>query len=306
MEKQEDDLRKRGAETLTEPQATRQQVAGGERFEIMCSVIVRMIHLRKRSGLPITLSDTSLVFGGGMVTVEPSARALSAMRPFLMGTQAEFRKPAAYYMYRKAGLRKNVESFSENHLRYDLTVMESGKIGREFVKTIGHYHPFKPGTTTRYPEIYEVIQGQAMFVLQKIGADDSTIEEVYVARAKAGEKVLMLPGCGHVTVNIGNTPLVMGNIVSDRFSSNYDPYREKRGACYYILEERGRPKLEPNRLYGSVPHPLSVRPRARFLGLSKQVPLYVAASKDPTRLRWLNSPEQFTAQLTVENVFNTL
>jgi glucose-6-phosphate isomerase len=266
-------------------------------------VIVWMIDLRKRSGLPIALSDSSLVLGAGMIRVKPSARALSEMRPFLMDTQAKFEKPAAYYMYRKAGLRKSIDGFGENHLRYDLTVMESGKIGREFVKTIGHYHPFKPGTTTRYPEIYEVIQGQAMFVLQKIGADDNRIEKVYIATATAGEKVLMLPGCGHVTVNTATAPLVMANIVSDRFSSNYDPYRRKRGACYYILQEGSRPKLEPNRLYGSMPPPLSVRPRERFLGLSKQVPLYSAASNDPTRLKWLNSPEQFVEELTVENVF---
>jgi glucose-6-phosphate isomerase len=265
-----------------------------------------MIDLSEKSGVPITLSDTSLVFGEGMVTVEPATRAFSEMRPFLMDPKAEFRKPAAYYMYRETGLRKSIDGFSENHLRYDLTVMESGKIGREFVKTIGHYHPLKPGTATRYPELYEVIHGNAIFVMQKIGADENSIEKVYTVSATAGEKVLMLPGCGHVTVNTGNTPVVMANIVSDQFSSNYDPYRRKRGACYYVVEDYSKPKLEPNRFYSSVPHPLSVKPRDRVLGLSKEVPLYSAASKDPTRLRWLNYPEQFNEQLTVESAFYIL
>ncbi|MGQ9718463.1 MAG: glucose-6-phosphate isomerase family protein [Nitrososphaerales archaeon] len=36
-------------------------------------------------------------------------------------------------------------------MRYDITVLESGKIGQEFVKMIGHYHPFKPGTKVNTP-----------------------------------------------------------------------------------------------------------------------------------------------------------
>lgn len=265
-----------------------------------------MITLRNETGLPIALRNSTLIFGRGMLTVEPLTRAISEMRPFLMETQAEFQKPVAYYMYRNVGLRKNVDDFSENHLRYDLTVVESGKIGREFVKTIGHYHPFKSGTTSRYPEIYEVIRGNAMFVMQKIKTDEDKIEEVYIATATCGEKVVMLPGCGHVTVNIGSTPLVMANIVSNRFSSIYGPYRERRGACYYILEERGKPKLEPNKLYGPIPQPIMVRPRERCLGFFKGIPLYAAASEDPARFMWLNFPEQFGEQLSVENLFNAL
>jgi glucose-6-phosphate isomerase len=242
-----------------------------------------------------------------MDMVEATARTVREMKPFLMDAQAEFQRRIAYYMYRNVGLRRNLHDFSESHLKYDVTVMESGKIGREFIKTIGHYHPFKPGTATRYPEIYEVIYGHAMFIMQKIGADESGIEAVYVVpAATAGEKVVMLPGCGHVTVNIGSTPLVMANIVSDQFISIYDPYRERRGACYYILDEKGEPKPEPNKVYGPVPRPTIVKPRERFLEFSKEIPLYTAAAEDLERVGWLDSPEQFRGQLTREPVLRSV
>ena len=34
------------------------------------------------------------------------------------------------------------------------------KIGREFVKTQGHYHPAMPGTTIQYPEVYSHLFGE--------------------------------------------------------------------------------------------------------------------------------------------------
>jgi len=110
-----------------------------------------MIDLQKASGLPIALEDTRLILGKGMAVVEPSKRTVGEMKSFLLNGRAEFQKPIAYYMYRNVGFRKDVESLNKNHLRYDVTVIESGKIGQEFVKTIGHYHPFKPRTKVRYP-----------------------------------------------------------------------------------------------------------------------------------------------------------
>jgi glucose-6-phosphate isomerase len=263
-----------------------------------------MIDLEKMSGLPIALEKTRLVFRNGLEEVEPATRTIEQMRPFLLDGNANFRKPIVYYMYRNVGLKKDREIFMENNLRYDLTVMENGKIGQEFVKTIGHYHPLKPGTKSRYPEIYEIIYGHALLIMQKIEEDESKIAEVCIVTATAGEKVVMLPGCGHVTVNISNGPLVMGNIVSNQFNSVYAPYKEKRGASYYILERNGRPEPYPNKLYGAILDPQILKPKQSFLNVSKGTPLYVTVSEDLEKFKWLNFPEEFLQELTTEKLFN--
>ncbi len=43
------------------------------------------------------------------------------------------------------------------------------------------------------------------------------------------------PGCGHVTVNAGEAPLVMANSVAAHFDSLYGHYRNLTGACFYAL-----------------------------------------------------------------------
>lgn len=267
-------------------------------------LMTAMIELEKMSGLPIALENNRLVFRNGIEAVEPSTRTMDQMRPVLLDSEATFRKDIVYHMYRNTGFEKDKKTFKENNLRYDVTIIENGKIGQEFVKTLGHYHPLKPNEKSRYPEIYEIIYGHALFLMQRIEEDEGKVTEAYIVSATSGEKAVMPPGCGHVTVNIGRVPLVMANIVSNQFESVYSPYEEKRGASYYILERNGKPKLCPNKLYGGLPEPQILKPKERFLGLSTRTPLYVAASKDIEKFRWLNFPEEFAQELEITRLFD--
>jgi glucose-6-phosphate isomerase len=264
-----------------------------------------MIDLQEIAGLPVSLEGTSLIFGKGMETVQPSERTVDEMKPFLMNNNSEFTKPVAYYMYRNVGAKRDVATLNKNHLRYDMTVLDSGKIGQEFVKTIGHYHPFKLGTEVRYPEIYQILHGQAIFIMQKTEVNESKVEDVYLVNAASPEKVVMLPGCGHVTVNIGVEPLVLANVVSGQFASIYESYRKNKGAAYYILDQKGKPKLLPNKLYGSLPKPKILKPKNYFLTLSKE-PLYTDATRCPEKFRWLNFPEGFQKELEIEKLFDDI
>jgi glucose-6-phosphate isomerase len=59
---------------------------------------------------------------------------------------------------------------------------------------------------------------------------------VRLVRAGPGDRVLVPPGFGHVTINPGSTTLSMVNIVSTRFESDYTSYERLRGAAYFELE----------------------------------------------------------------------
>ena len=156
----------------------------------------------------------------------PDVRTLAQLRPVLREENAS--GPAeAYYMYRGANLPQHATLFTGCVLRYDITVLPAAKYGGEFVKTVGHFHP-KKGEHT-YPEVYEVLEGEAHYLLQ----DDS---RVMVFDAKPGDKVVVPPDFGHVTINPGKNTLVMANIVSPAFSSDYSVFAEKRGAAFYCLE----------------------------------------------------------------------
>jgi len=86
-----------------------------------------------------------------------------------------------YYMYRELSLgKKDALLMKEHGLRYDITVIPPRMMGCEFVKTAGHYHPLVPGTKSTYPEIYEVLGGEANYIMQK--PDNDGIEDVILIK----------------------------------------------------------------------------------------------------------------------------
>ena len=88
-------------------------------------------------------------------------------------------------------------------------------LGDEFDKTKGHYH------IGAYPEIYTVLEGKAIYLMQKKN-ETGEIEDVYAVKVKEGECVIMPPFYGHVTINPSETEeLKMANWISDNCKSDY-------------------------------------------------------------------------------------
>jgi len=192
----------------------------------------------------------------------------------------------AYYMFRDIYYSKSDwQKILENNLRYDLTVIPPNKIGMEFIKTYGHYHPPAENGLS-FTEIYEVLEGEAYYLLQKV--ENGKVTDVIVVEAKKGDKVIIPPNYGHVTINPSNKELKMTNWVYRNFSSIYGPYSEYRGACYYYTED-GWVK---NEKYGDVPEIRFVKSKIpKKLGLSKNEEMYKLV-KSPEKLEFLWKPSQ--------------
>jgi glucose-6-phosphate isomerase, archaeal len=138
-----------------------------------------------------------------------------------------------YYMYRDLYLsRADKDRLLTQGLRYDITIIPPGMLGCEYIKTAGHYHPLVPEESVTYPELYEVLEGEALYLLQ-----NRDLSDVVVVYASAGDKVLVPPGYGHVTINRSNKTLKMSNFVCRNFSSLYEPYKEKAGAAYFFTND---------------------------------------------------------------------
>ena len=105
-----------------------------------------------------------------------------------------------YFMFRDLYLsRADKEKLLAQGLRYDITIIPPAMLGKEYIKTAGHYHPLVPGGAVTYPELYEVLEGEALYLLQSEDHSD-----VAVVHASAGDKVLVPPGYGHVSINRSN------------------------------------------------------------------------------------------------------
>jgi glucose-6-phosphate isomerase len=231
--------------------------------------------------------DRILTYGGRRY--EPNIRMLSDIADVLIDADIlEVGDRELYYMYRDLALsRSDRETILEHELRYDITVIPPAMIGREYVKTMGHYHPPAIGTDHSYPEVYEVLSGECHYLLQK--QEGGAIVDVVIIRASAGDKVIIPPDYGHVTINACNKELKMANWISRDFTSVYEPYVELHGAAYYFTEDG----LLVNPNYRDVPEVRVVEPRSfNEVGLVRGKEMY-GLVRDIGKLDFLNRPQDF-------------
>ncbi len=134
-------------------------------------------------------------------------------------------------------------------LRYDLTLILAGEIGGELNKTFGHYHAPLPLWPQGFPELYQVLEGRGLFLLQRPGG-----REVALSLAGPGEAVFIPPGFGHLTVNVGPEPLLVSNLVLAEGEALYEPFARSRGGAWYVLkgDELAGFRLRPNPSYSEL------------------------------------------------------
>ncbi|NMB35391.1 MAG: hypothetical protein GX989_03770 [Firmicutes bacterium] len=211
------------------------------------------------SGLPLwwDRENRELLFGPGKEALMPAVRWDFEMQEVLYRENTageekleeevpgEKEPGILYYMYRNFCLPEHLMLFRKNGIRYDITVLIPGSIGAEYIKTAGHYHPLKPGAACTYAEVYEVIYGRALYLIQRphrLAEPRAGLEEIIIFDAAPGDKVLIPPDFGHVTINPGPDFLIMSNLVAAEFESVYTPLQEMGGAGYFGLVPTGEPE----------------------------------------------------------------
>lgn len=267
-----------------------------------------------------------LLYGPGKEALMPAVRWAAEMEEVLYRGETAGEEGAGkegdgegwqrilYFMYRDFNLPEHLLLFRENGIRYDITVLIPGNIGMEYIKTAGHYHPLKPGAACTYPEVYEVLHGRAFYLIQRahcLEESQKGLADVIVFDAAPGDKVLIPPDFGHVTINPGPDFLIMSNLVAADFESVYAPLQEMGGAGYFGLipdDKResglwngdvsfatgGEPVFKPNPHYSSLPPLLRARPlEVPQFSLRKEIPQYRAFIENPAHFSFLTRPEDF-------------
>ncbi|KXA95392.1 hypothetical protein AKJ65_01915 [candidate division MSBL1 archaeon SCGC-AAA259E19] len=225
----------------------------------------------------------------GAVTREPDIRLAGDMKEVIQDKEwlEENEDTELYYMYRGLWREGDEKKIKSAGLRYDITVIPPLKMGCEYVKTKGHYHPeAAPGVT--YPEIYEVLEGEAHYLLQKLSSQETKVEDVVLIQAEAGDKALIPPNYGHVTINPSEETLKMANWVDRSFESTYKSIVELGGGAYFEKVGGG---LVKNENYEKVPE-IRYLPTTNLpeLGIISGENMYDLI-QEPEKLDFLNNPQ---------------
>ncbi len=234
------------------------------------------------------MMETLLEFGAKKI--KPTVRRLFDMKDVIYDREwlSSADNIELYYMYRELSLSKNdALAMKEHGLRYDITIIPPRMLGCEFVKTAGHYHPEVTGTDTTFPEMYEVLSGEAQYLMQKL--EDDKIKDVILVKAGEGDKVIIPPGYGHLTINASRKVLKMANWVARDFESIYAPMKEKGGGAYFFLEKG----IVKNSRYSEVSEIRNIAPfNVKELGLQKGKEMY-GLVRDLHKLEFLTKPQEY-------------
>ena len=289
---------------------------------------IAMIYL-STSGLPLFMDEESFVIsmGEGLVFDGYSRKPVMKMRGLLAdesgllvdeslaagetGLLADETLPAGetgllasaepfYDVYRGIVYPEDQALFQRFDYRYDITVIMPGQINGECKKTSGHYHGWTAGKTNTYAEVYEVLQGTALYVLQKSpdfdreDPSDLTIEDIILVTVPAGQTLLVPPGYGHCSVNIGEGPLVFSNLAYVPCPLHYDPVKYYHGMSWYAFRDQSGISLKRNMHYGCLPAPRYATVREKpELGIAWDCPVYQSFKNNPEAFSFLGNPDPY-------------
>jgi len=170
--------------------------------------------------------------------IQPKIRHIEEMKEVLFNQ--ELVKTSSdlelYYMYRDlAENDQDRDKIKKHNLRYDITVINPVMLGKEYNKTAGHDHPLVPNTNITYPELYEVLEGEAIFFIQD--SEKNNIKSIYAIKAKKRDKIIVPPNYEHIMINASQKKVKTANWVCDSFSESiYEPFKNKQGFGYYALK----------------------------------------------------------------------
>jgi glucose-6-phosphate isomerase len=186
------------------------------------------------------------------------------------------------------------QKFLNEDFMADLTIINAGKVGKEFVKTVGHYHQNVPGTKIAYPEAYEAVSGNFEYLLQSEPDSEGKVDVIWVV-TKPGDKVVMPPNYGHVSMNVGDEPAIEVDIQKrdNPNGSDYTMFKERIGGALYRTED-GLCE-NPNYKIASLK---IARPKEKpDWGLTKDKPLYTSFVENPEKFHWLLEPQNYDFKL---------
>ena len=251
-------------------------------------------NLKTASGLPLSFENGKIALSEEAVSLPASYREPEEATPYFMDKDADFGTAWLYEMIRGVHFEKDKAVFEKNGLRYDITNIRPGIAGGEFIKTIGHFH--KDSSS----EVYEVLSGEALFLFQEIEGDKS-----YLIKAEPGEKVVIPPGFGHITINPGKENLIVGDISSIGMDPDYEFFKKSRGAKYYVIKAEGGFKVEKNGNYPMAGELKIGRPKEiPELGISFSEPLYASFVGNPEKFDFVRNTEKYASVLAPGNLFD--
>ncbi len=265
-----------------------------------------MLKELKNSGLPIYMNEENglLALSAPFVYKGFAQKKLSDMHGLFKDDSNHWEDEPIYDVYR--GILDPAHSglFEKYKFQYDITVVRGGLIGNESKKTSGHYHSWNEMNTSTYPEVYEVISGTAVYILQRADNFKNTdfenlhVSDLIAVRVYAGQAIIIPPNYGHCSVNGGEGPLVFSNLAYTPCTVDYAPVKYYHGLGAYVGYKDGRLMIEKNRNYKNLPRIKYAQVKEnKDLGIVFNKPVYRSFKENPEAFDFLGNVDPYREQI---------
>lgn len=255
-----------------------------------------------KSGLPLYLDESNYVMAlSALLKHDGYARKAAGQMKGLLADENSLACEEPFYdVYRGIAYPEDEALLQKNNFRYDITIIMPGQINGECKKTSGHYHGWNETRRNTYAEVYEVIKGTALYILQKsdnfeaTNPDEVKVDDVIFATVHEGETIIVPPNYGHNSINIGEGPLVFSNLAYVPCPVEYGPVKHFHGMGYYIKKEQNKTVYEANPKYQGLPSPkfATVKENPEF-GIRFGLPVYESYRQNPDAFDFLKNPDSY-------------
>jgi glucose-6-phosphate isomerase, archaeal len=190
-----------------------------------------------------------------------------------------------YWIFQLIDAGPHTRSFEDRSTTFACVLLPGRKIGREYVKTQGHYHPAMPGISLEYPEVYSHLFGDVYLLMQRKSDDrPESLDDCVLIDMRAWGSVTIPPGYAHVLINSSPEPAAVAGLYCTRFQPDYQPFARMAGAAYFLIDDGGECIID-NPRYDHAPvlrRPAS-QADADFVAPDPSRPLWTSYLRDPDR-----------------------
>ena len=259
-----------------------------------------------RSGVPLHWDDKSMCvrLGEGFQAEKSGHKTAEQMVGLLACESGLDLTERAYDTLGRLSMERDRDRFAHSGLQYDLTIVLPGDFNGECKKTSGHYHGWNRAHTHTYGEVYEVLMGSALFILQRSSdfeerPGENHVDDVILVKVDEGQTLLVPPDYGHASINVGEGPLIFSDLAYRQCPVWYESVKAHHGMTYYVMRDADGIAAVRNPSYGEDV------PAARFatvhedtsLGIDFSMPLYEGFLRHPDRYAYLSEPDEYLGRI---------
>lgn len=242
------------------------------------------MNLREFLGLPIESTKDGLQYNSEEIHIKKIV-GFKGIELASFTINSSLNEDEIYKIYQNVYKIEDKELWSETE--FSIILLHNGMIGKEYNKTQGYYRN-KAENGFRYPEIFQVVEGYAEFLLQQPSDTHRKIKDVVTIRMQRSEVLVVPPSYGITIINPSEKKAIISRLRAADVKESAEEYKDTNGESYFRVEGG---KWEYNVNYEEIPMMRLVESQFKWKTIRRGFPIYTSYIYNPNILRTLIEPD---------------